>query len=122
MDNLIIKETNYSPHVSFTIDGDLILKGKSLPEDTAKFYDPILTWAKDCTLEKIHITFHLDYMNSSSANQVSKFLLIVKDNVFIKECIIDWHYETNDEDNLDFGKELETITEFKFNFFEYAEA
>jgi len=122
MENLIIKETNYTPLVSFSTDGEMILKGKSLPEDTAKFFEPILIWVKECSLEKVRITFHLDYMNSSSANQVSKFLLLVKDNVFIKDCTIDWHYESDDEDSFDFGKELEMITDFKFNFFVYAEA
>jgi hypothetical protein len=121
MENLFIKETNYTPHVSFETNGELILKGKSLPEDTAKFYEPILIWVTECTLEKIRMTFHLDYMNSSSANQISKLLLLTKDNTLIKDCTINWHYEIDDEDSFDFGKELEMVTDFKFHFFEYAE-
>jgi hypothetical protein len=61
-------------------------------------------------------------MNSSSANQISKLLLALQSNKSVKDCIIDWHYESDDEDNFDFGKELEMVIKFKFNFYEYAEA
>jgi hypothetical protein len=121
MNSLIIEETTHTPKVQFLMDGHLTISGKSLPEDTAKFYDPLLAWMNECELEIIHITIRLDYMNSSSAHQISKFMMSAKGNPSVKECFIEWYYETDDEDSLDFGKELEYLTDFPFKFFQYAE-
>jgi len=122
MKPIYFEGTNHTPEVLFNINGELKIKGKSLPEDTAVFYTPLLNWVTECTFEKIRFSINLEYMNSSSANQLSKLLLLIKDNTNIKNCTIDWHYEADDEDNLDFGKELEMVTDFTFNFYEYAEA
>lgn len=117
-----VEETNHTPKVQLNSNGEILIKGKSLPEDTAKFYEPILNWVSECSIDKVKFTLFLEYMNSSSANQISKLLLLAKDNKQIKDCCIDWYYESDDEDNFDFGKELEMVTDFKFNFHEYAEA
>lgn len=122
MNSYFIQATNHTPEVHFNTNGELSIKGKSLPEDTASFYAPIVKWASDCQTENIRFVFQLEYMNSSSTNQISRLLLALKSNPAIKDCIIDWFYESDDEDNFDFGKELEMILDFKFNFFEYAEA
>jgi len=119
---LIIEESGYTPKVQFLPEGQLSISGKSLPEDTAKFYEPLLEWINECNLEKITITVRLDYMNSSSAHQISKFLMCAKNNSNIKNCTIEWYHEASDEDSLDFGKELEYLTDFEFKFFLYAEA
>ena len=43
MENLIIKETKYTPEVKFNAnEGILNIKGNSYPENTLEFYDPIL--------------------------------------------------------------------------------
>lgn len=120
MNLLYIESTNYTPQVKFTPEGNLSLSGKSLPEDTAKFYQPLLAWVADCSIETIEFVIKLDYMNSSSAQQISKLLVFIKNNPQVKSCIVNWYYETDDEDGLDFGKELEYLTEFKFNFFQYS--
>lgn len=122
MKSFYVEATNHTPEVNLNINGELTIKGKSLPEDTAKFYKPIINWIQECELEKIKFIIDLEYMNSSSANQITKLLLLTKENPSINECTIDWYFEVNDEDNYDFGKELEAITDYKFNFYEYAEA
>ena len=119
---LIIEETGYTPKVQFLPEGQLSITGKSLPEDTAKFYEPLIEWINECNLETIAITVRLDYMNSSSAHQITKFLMSAKDNPSIKSCMVEWYYETDDEDSLDFGKELEYLTDFTIKFYQYAEA
>jgi len=119
---LIIEETGYTPKVKFLPEGQLSIIGKSLPEDTAKFYEPLLAWINECNIDAINITVRLDYMNSSSAHQISKFMMCAKDNPHIKTCLVEWYYENDDEDSLDFGKELEYLTDFTFKFYQYAEA
>jgi len=118
----MIPETNYTPRVEFKSNGELTITGKSLPEDTSMFYEPMVNWVNNCTAPTIFLTIRLDYMNSSSAHQVTKLLMTLKDNPMVKECSIDWYYETDDEDSLDFGRELEYLTDFNFKFHLYAEA
>ncbi len=122
MNNLIIPETNYTPRVEFKSNGQLSIVGKSLPEDTTLFYEPMVTWVNSCTISPIFMTIRLDYMNSSSAHQITKLLMTLKDNPSVAKCSVDWYYETEDEDGLDFGKEMEYLTDFDFKFYQYADA
>lgn len=121
MEPIYYPPTNSTPEVRFTLDGKLLIKGRSLPEDTAKFYDPIQDWIRECNFETACITICLDYMNSSSSQQISKFLQLARENSLIKECSVNWYYEEGDEDNLDFGKEIMHLTDLPFQFFETAE-
>ena len=120
MRSLLIEGSSYTPKVKFNSDGNLVISGKSLPEDTATFYEPVLDWITECDIENLNITIRLDYMNSSSAHQISKFLIYAKDNPKVRSCCVNWYYDTDDEDGLDFGKELEYMTDFKFKFMEYS--
>ncbi len=121
MEPIILAPTNSTPEIKFSIDGNLLIKGRSLPEDTAKFYDPLHFWINNCSLEDICITVCLDYMNSSSSQQISKFLQLARSNAKIKNCSVKWYYEEGDEDNLDFGNEVMHLTDLPFQFFETAE-
>lgn len=121
MEQLILAPTKSTPEVKFLMDGNLLIKGRSLPEDTAKFYDPLHLWIDNCYLENICITVCLDYMNSSSSQQISKFLQQAKNNMNIKSCLVKWYYEEGDEDNLDFGKEVMQLIDLPFQFYETAE-
>ena len=121
MKNLMIPETNYTPRVEFNLNGELNISGKSLPEDTLMFYDPLVKWVNICNISNVYFTLKLDYMNSSSAHQITKLLMTLKDNPTIKSCSVDWYYESEDEDSLDFGQELEYLTDFSFKFYRYSE-
>jgi hypothetical protein len=121
MDQLFLAPTNSTPEIKFSLDGNLLIKGRSLPEDTAKFYDPLHAWMDSCDLKDVCITVCLDYMNSSSSQQISKFLEKAKNNSRITNCSVKWYYEEGDEDNLEFGREMMTLTNLPFQFFETAE-
>lgn len=121
MNPIVLLPTNSTPEINFSATGELLFKGRSLPEDTAKFYDPLTNWIENCDLDNVCITVCLDYMNSSSAQQISKFLQTARNNPVIKNCQVKWYYEEGDEDNLDFGKEVMQLTDLPFQFFETAE-
>ena len=45
MENLYIKETEFTPEIDFNAQtGNLLLKGRAISEYMAKFYQPILDW------------------------------------------------------------------------------
>ena len=121
MEELIIEGTKGTPTVQFYPNGNLRLEGKSLPEDPQTFYTPILDWVKKYDNEKIVVDIRLEYMNTSSSKQMYTFLINISENTNIKDIVINWYYEENDEDGLEAGKDFESMTKIPFVFHEYAE-
>jgi hypothetical protein len=62
--------TAKSPEIDFKrITGELILTGKSIPENAAKVYEPLLGWINDYIKEPRPVTnlrLNLEYFNSAS--------------------------------------------------------
>jgi hypothetical protein len=121
MEPLVIQETKATPEVKFLLNGELSIKGRSLPEDPHGFYNPLLEWIIKSTLESIRLEIKMEYMNTSSYKQIFNFLTYLKDNTYAKKVNIDWFYEEGDDDGFEIGKEFEVLTAFPFTFHEYAE-
>jgi Domain of unknown function (DUF1987). len=70
MQNLQIEPTKYTPEVTFNEQTNtLSIVGKSTPENTFEFFEPIKQWLneyftspRECT-----VTFNIPYFNSSSS-------------------------------------------------------
>ena len=77
MDNLIIEATAVTPHIVFKKDGYLLLEGKALPEDPAKFFEPAFIWLKDFHTSNTIFDVKLEYVNTSSSKQVFELLKIL---------------------------------------------
>lgn len=82
-----IEPTEKTPLVDFDpLSGELLLSGRSIPEDTAKVYDKLLKWTYIYITNPKRITnFHinLEYFNSSSTLWIAKILQSlssIKDN------------------------------------------
>ena len=118
MEPLLIAETVYTPKVDFQTDGNLSIVGKSLPEDTSKFYQPLVDWISECTLPKLDIIVRLDYMNTSSSKEIYLFFKCIRANDNIKKAIVNWYYEEGDDDMLDLGIHLKSFIKAPFNFIE----
>ena len=87
MDNLFIKATKSSPEIHFdNTKNFLSIRGESYPENTARFYVPVLSWVEEYLqrLEDQEVTVEMDipYFNSSS----SKILLDLLD--MLDEAVI----------------------------------
>jgi hypothetical protein len=122
MEPLLIEATFTTPTVRFLTTGELFIKGRSLPEDSAKFYNPIFDWIRKFTGPSVTFDIRFEYLNTSSSKQVLDMLILLKNNHSIKSVQINWHYEEGDEEYYEFGKEMESITMLDFNFLEYSEA
>ena len=49
--SLIIEETPKTPQIELNpVTGDFIFSGKSIPENAAKVYEPILNWVSEYVL------------------------------------------------------------------------
>ncbi|MBA3705620.1 MAG: DUF1987 family protein [Bacteroidetes bacterium] len=90
MDSLIIAQTEDSPAVTLdTTTNHFIISGESRPENTGKFYAPIIDWLikfenilyyqKNESNDKFALafTFKLDYFNSTSSKYILDIILIL---------------------------------------------
>jgi hypothetical protein len=80
--NYFSESTQKTPQIDFNnLSGELILSGRSIPENAAKIYEPVLTWIKEYILQARPITnlrLNLEYFNTSSLIWLSKILKVLK--------------------------------------------
>jgi len=84
--NLLIEPTVKSPQVDLNqLTGELILSGRSIPENAADLYEGILKWVNEYVKNPKHTTnlrLNLEYFNTSSSIWLAK---IVKSLCSIKD-------------------------------------
>lgn len=116
MENFEIQSTRSTPAIKFMKVGILIIAGKSMSEDSVRFYEPIIDTLKEFvkTNDSIEITVEMDYVNTSSLKMLLTLLKVPVD-AGLKTSII-WGYEENDEDHLKLGEYFEEILDMKFHF------
>ena len=109
---LLIKETKVTPFVSIE-KGKIIIKGRSIPEDSFEFYEPVL---KACAEYVEHpppnteIYIHLDYVNSGSKKFLTNILSVFEGSYLQgNNYKVTWHYDVDDESIHDLGNDLKGI-------------
>jgi hypothetical protein len=79
--SLIIEGTPKSPQIELNpITGDFIFSGRSIPENAAKVYEPILNWVSEYITDARPVTnlrLNIEYFNTSSALWLAKILKIL---------------------------------------------
>jgi len=116
---LIISETQDSPGVIFDREKKIFeIAGRSLPENTGKFYAPVIRWLEEYANhpnEDTLFVFKLDYFNSSSAK---KYIEIISALERIKEkgksVKIVWYHGKEDELMKERGEEMKGVTDLSF--------
>jgi hypothetical protein len=120
MEALVINETFKTPTIIFKPDGELILKGRSIPESVYKLYSPAICWLEELTAENVTFNINLEYINSASKVMLLDVLRTIEFNEHIKNITVNWHYELEDEDHIEMGKIFEESTSrTKFNYVAY---
>jgi len=75
--------------------------------DAITFYAPIIDWINDFSGETVDFTIEIDYFNTSSSKKLLEILKILDDRNNIKEFIVYWGFESDDDDILIKGQILE---------------
>jgi len=105
--------------------GKLMLKGRSIPENSIEFYKPLIDWIDEygkTALDHTEIFIKLEYFNTSSSKcilDVFKKLESLKQDG--KEVVVKWYYECDDEDMLEAGEDYEAILDLPFEMIEMEE-
>jgi hypothetical protein len=113
LDKIFIEATYKTPEIDFDEHtGELILKGRCIPENTAKLFEPLLEWIGEYIKEPHTVTsFHLmlEYFNSSSLLWIIKVIkLLSKINKKGSQLFINLYFDNEDfdSDNRDVFKDL----------------
>ncbi|MDC0584142.1 DUF1987 domain-containing protein [Bacteroidales bacterium] len=124
MNIIKIKGTEDTPNVILDAENGIFeISGRSLPEDVAQFFDPILAWLDDYSEivnEKTSFSFKLTYFNTASSKLLLDVLLKLED---MKEDGADievkWYFPEEDEDMQEAGEEFNEIVDLPFEHIEY---
>ncbi len=100
-------------------NGIFEISGRSLPEDSAEFYHPILEWLQEYATnpnpETVFI-FKLEYFNTASSKLILDILSRLES---ISNTTILWYYHEDDEDMEEAGNEFSELVEVPFEFKPY---
>jgi len=127
MRKLIVDRTSNSPEVHFDPEaGRFEISGESRPPNVPAFYDEIIGWVNDFSRQvsgsgerRDPIEFNLDfnYFNSSSAKYILDFckkIAALRANG--ENAKIRWHYESDDNDMLEVGREMSRMARIPFDY------
>ncbi len=121
MEDIKIAPTQKTPSISFSTNGNLELKGRSIPENSLEFYKPLIDWLdkySETANTETNVHVQLEYFNTSS----SKCLLdLFKRLENLNKVVIHWYYEQDDEDMLEAGEDYEAIVSIPFKMIEIEE-
>lgn len=123
MEELKIEGSAKTPTIEFNGSGELLLKGRSIPENSIEFYKPILDWIENyggSPQDKTVVNVQLEYFNTSSSKcilDVFKKLETLNDT----NIEINWYYEEDDEDMLEAGEDYQAIIDIPFKMIEVEE-
>lgn len=111
---IYVEGTGKTPKIEFThLTGELVLDGRSIPENAAKVYEPLLVWINEyakspCSTTNLHLK--LEYFNSASLVWITKIVFALS-NIDLKGAILYIHLYFEIEDNEDRTDELRDIIE-----------
>lgn len=122
MTSINLEGTEDTPKIILDpVNGIYEISGRSLPEDCASFYKPILEYLSGITpSSKISFSFKLDYFNTASSKMILDILTRLEK---IKEkgtdVVIVWYHTEDDEDMQEAGEEFSELVEIPFEIKSY---
>ena len=124
MEKTFIEGTEDTPRVTLDTDKNVYeLYGRSLPEDAAEFYEPILNWLNELSTNKVpKMTFvvKLEYFNTTSSKLLLDILIKLEEmHSDGSDITVHWYYYKDDADMLDAGEEFADLVEVPFEMLIY---
>jgi hypothetical protein len=79
--NLVIEQTPKTPQIDLNqFTGDLIFSGRSIPENAAKIYEPVLKWVTEYVPRArptTNLRLNLEYFNTASILWLARILKVL---------------------------------------------
>ncbi len=123
MESIVISGTTKTPEVNFdSATGKLDISGRSIPENSYQFYEPLLSWLDQyayAPFKHTLLTFKLDYFNTSSSMYILGILKkLEKLHLAGNKTEVKWYYDSDDEDMLQTGEDLKQIVKLPIDMVE----
>jgi hypothetical protein len=121
METLQIASTPKTPFISFDPNkGILEMRGKSIPENSKGFYEPVYAWLEQYRSHpqaNTVLEIQLDYFNTSSAKCIAD-LFKKLDSMHVSgitSITVNWHYNEDDGDMQEAGADFASLLKIPFN-------
>ena len=126
MEKLVIEGSAKTPSIDFDSEtGVLMLKGRSIPENSIEFYKPLNDWLEQYSVapkSSTVVDVRLEYFNTSSSKCILDFFKrLEKVNSNGTTVQVNWYFETDDEDMEEAGEDYEAIVGLPFKIIEVDE-
>ena len=112
MDKFVLEGSLTTPSVLLDSEQGIIeLKGKSIPENSFEFYEPLYLWIQqygENPRENTRVKLSMEYFNTSSSKEFMRFFReLEKLHVHDKTKVsVIWYYEEDDEEMMEMGESL----------------
>jgi hypothetical protein len=109
MENLFIEGSESLPTVEFNTSGLAKIVGRALPENAHSFFNPLITWVKEFSIDELNMEINLEYFNTAVSKQLYDFLKTAEGNSRLKKINLKWFYEEGDDEILEAGEIYEEL-------------
>ncbi|MFT4600881.1 MAG: hypothetical protein ACI857_001058 [Arenicella sp.] len=110
MENYYLAKSIKSPLIKGNVvSGEIIIQGRSYPENAVEFYKDFLEWfveLKSLNLPSIKCTVDMEYFNTSTAGILFDFIGKVAEYSTHSNVQIVWVYEADDYEMVSKGRSL----------------
>ena len=120
MENINLEPGPKTPNIILDVQGVIEIKGKSIPENSVAFYQPVFDWldryaGKPASATKVLI--RLEYFNTSSSKCILDIFRKLENLHKSGNSIvsISWLYDEDDEDMMETGEDYQAIVKIPFN-------
>lgn len=122
-EKLYIAPTDLSPEISFdAVELKFIIQGRSMPENSEAFYEPVLIWLRMNFAGKraeAAVDINLDYYNTGSFIRLMALFNVLSElNNKGNDFRVRWICEAEDEDNIADGKSFKEVVKVPFDIIE----
>lgn len=121
MESLFISKTKSSPKIDFNAkSGVLEIIGRSIPENSSKFYEPIIEWIdlyKEVANQSTVMKVNLEYFNTGSSKYLYQIFKRFEDlhNDSSENIVnVEWYYEKNVDELAEAGEDYKDILNIPF--------
>jgi hypothetical protein len=112
MENLHIEATKYTPEIDLNAEKNMLhFSGKSYPENTFDFYQPIIAWIsayfQEETKRETVVEMDIIYFNSSSSKLFFDLFDILEEaRQNGQKITVHWLYDAENENALEAGEDF----------------
>jgi len=98
--------------------GKIFIMGRSIPDNPAEFYEPVLELLNGYDIEpvgKTRVDLGFEYINTSSTKWILFILRRLSElKNLSRDLSVNWYYESGDEDMNELGKMFQSFMECPF--------